>query len=340
MMARRTRGGCAMETGAGGSGESRTVVVVIFPHVASVDVSGPLEPFELANFLTGRRLYRPATASLDGAAVPVAGGFLHITPTYALEALPDTIDLLLVAGGPGCVAASQDQRLLQSLRALEPRCRKMGSICTGSTVLVASGVTNGHRVATHWYEAKRLQADAGNVLVDSDAIFTNSGKFWTSAGMLAGLDLALALIELDHGRQLALDVARFLVIAARRKGGQHQFSTQLRAEFTDDPRIRRVQLHIYENPSSIHSLKQLAERAAMSERNLLRTFKRVTRTTLGQYIEEVRLSRARELLERTRLGTQQVAAASGFGTAANLRRIFARRLAVSPSGYRLNFGAA
>nr|WP_246389847.1 helix-turn-helix domain-containing protein [Halomonas cerina] len=313
--------------------------MLIYPQVASVDVCGPLEPFGLANFLTGRRLYHPITASVDGAAVHVAGSFLKIEPTCCCNDLPDWIDLLLVAGGPGCFAAAEDKSIKSWIRRLEPRCARIGSVCTGSTVLLASGITNGHKIATHWLEAMRLKTDESfSPQIEPDAIFINSGKFWTSAGMLAGIDLALSVIETDHGRQLALDIARFMVMVMRRQSGQSQFSSQLMADATEDPRIRRVQLYIWENPHANLSLARLAKRAAMSERSLGRRFKEVTNITISRYIEDVRLSLARRLLETSEQSIQAVADNAGFGTTATLRRVFQRRLCVSPSIYKASFG--
>ena len=318
----------------------RQVVMFLYPHVASSDVCGPLEPFGLANFLTGQRLYEPITVSTDGAAVPVAGGFVKLEPTCSCADLPGRIDLFLIAGGPGCFAAAQSETVLSWIRELEPRCVEMGSVCTGSTVLLASGVAEGHRIATHWLEAMRLSADPGvRSEVDRDAIFVNSGKFWTSAGMLAGIDLALALIEKHHGRQLVLDIARFMVMVLRRQSGQSQFSSQLKAEATEDPRIRRVQLHIWENPDADLSLDALSAHAAMSKRSLGRRFVEVTGKTISSYIEDVRLGMARRLLENSDLSMQTIAASSGFGTTVSLRRAFARRIGTSPSQYRSNFGS-
>ncbi|MWD26017.1 helix-turn-helix domain-containing protein [Aquicoccus sp. SCR17] len=317
----------------------RLVAMVVYPRVCAVDVSAPLEAFGLANFLTGRQLYRPITVSLDGAPVPVAGGFLELVPTCSFDDLPEQIDLMLVAGGPGCFAAAEDTALLDWIQRLEPRCKRLGSVCTGSTVLIGSGVARGHRVATHWLEAMRLKADPEtDATLEEDAIFINCGKLWTSAGMLAGVDLALSLIESDHGHQLALDIARFMVVPLRRKSGQSQFSSQLMAAATEDPRIRRVQIHVWENPCADLSLEELSRRAAMSRRSLVRRFKEVTGTTLSLYVEDVRLSTARGLLETSRQSVGSIAVNSGFGTAATLRRVFTRRLGVSPSAYRNSFG--
>lgn len=313
--------------------------MLLYPGVASVDVCGPLEVFGLANFLTGLRLYHPITASIAGAPVPVAGGFMEIRPSCGCKDLPERIDLLLVAGGPGCFSAAEDPELASWLRRLEPRCARMGSVCTGSTVLSASGVMAGRRIATHWLEAMRLRSGESRGLeVDPDAIFVESGKFWTSAGMLAGVDLALALVEADHGRQLALDIARFMVLVLRRQGGQSQFSAHLMAEATEDPRIRRVQLHIWRNPIGDLSLEALARRAAMSERSLVRQFKDVTGKTISRYVEDVRLSLACRLLETSEQTVQAVASKSGFGTTTTMRRAFGRRLGASPSQYKANFG--
>ncbi len=318
----------------------RRVVMLIYPQVASSDVCGPLEPFGLANFLTGQRLYETITASVDGASVPVAGGFLELKPTCSCVDLPDRMDMFLIAGGPGCFAAAEDEKILTWIRALEPRCDEMGSVCTGSTILLASGVADGHRVATHWLEAMRLQTEPGiRSEIDQNAIFVNSGKFWTSAGMLAGIDLALALIEKDHGRQLALDIARFMVMVLRRQSGQSQFSLQLLAEATEDPRIRKVQLHIWENPAADLSIDKLSAHAAMSKRSLGRRFREVTSMTISRYIEDVRLSIARQQLEESEQSIEAIAINAGFVTATTLRRAFARRLGVSPSMYRQNFGS-
>ncbi|WP_212535727.1 GlxA family transcriptional regulator [Thetidibacter halocola] len=315
--------------------------MLVYPQVASVDVSGPLEVFGLANFLTGQRLYQPITASVDGVPVPVAGGFLKLEPTCSCADLPDRIDTLLVAGGPGCFAASEDAALLAWLQRLEPRCARMGSVCTGSTVLLSSGVVEGRKIATHWLEAMRLQSEPGLATeVDRDAIFVQSGKFWTSAGMMAGVDLALALIERDQGRALALDIARFMVLVLRRDGGQSQFSSQLLAEATEDPQIRKVQSRIWEDPGGDLSLESLATVAGMSKRSLGRRFAAVTGTTLSQYIEDVRLNIARRLLEVSTQRMEMIAFKAGFGTTTSMRRAFARRLGVSPNQYRKNFGSA
>lgn len=319
-------------------GQPRLIAMLIYPRVASIDVTGPLEAFGVANFITGKRLYQPVTVSVDGAPVPVAGGFLDLAPTCSCDALPDQIDFLVVAGGPGCFAAAEDETLLSWIRRLEPRCTRLGSVCTGANVLIASGVADGQRVATHWLHALRMNAKAARAQVEPDAIYVNSGKFWTSGGMVAGIDLALALIEQDHGRQLALDVARFMVLVLRRSSGQSQFSSQLMADATEDPRIRSVQHYIWENPHADLSVPQLAKKGALSERSLVRRFKEVTDTTLSRYIEDVRLSTARQLLERSQQTLDSVAANAGFGTAATMRRVFMRRLGATPSTYRRSFG--
>lgn len=310
--------------------------MVLYPMVATVDVAGPLDAFALANFLSCKPLYAPTTVSADGGAVPVAGDFLRLQPTCGWADLPERIDTVLVAGGPGSSGAAGDSDLLAWLIKVEPRCTRMGAICTGSTVLSATGLMKERVVATHWHEARRLKQEGDEIRsdIDADATFINSGKFWTSAGMLAGIDMALAMIESDQGRQLTLEIARFLVMPQRRNGGQSQFSAHLAAEFSDDARVRRVQRHVLENPEKSLSLSLLTRLAGMSERSLRRRFKDITGSTIFRYIEDVRLAHARDLLERTEQSIEAVARTSGFGTATTLRRTFNRRLGVTPSAYR------
>lgn len=222
-------------------------------------------------------------------------------------------------------------------------CASLRHADTGASILVTfeesqigRGAGQGYRYGEVAMIGTRLEHETreARAEVDADAIFINSGKFWTSAGMLAGIDMALAMIETDHGRQLALQIARFLVLPQRRSGGQSQFSAHLSAKFSDDARVRHVQRHILENPQRPLSISLLKRMAGMSERSLRRHFKERTGRNVFRYVEDVRLALACDLLERTQHPVDTVATRSGFGTATTLRRVFARRLGVTPSVYR------
>lgn len=314
------------------------VVMLVYPEIAAIDVAGPMEAFGLANYLAGRPLYALSTASVDGLPVAVTGGYAELAPSHGFASLALPIGTLLIPGSPTAALAARDRRLLDGLARVAPQCQRVGSVCTGTYILAASGLARGRRVATHWHDTQALARLHPELEVDGEAIFVESGRVWSSAGMTTGIDLALALIERDHGRLLALAVARHLVLYLKRSGGQSQFSPQLAAQAAACPRIERVQQRIADDPAGDLSVPTLARLVAVSPRSLVRQFKAATGRTLGDHIADVRLGRARALIEEGGMSLKQVATASGLGSVANLRRVFLQRMGLSPSAYRERVG--
>lgn len=324
----------------------RTVLVVLFPHVQSLDVSGPAEVFHGAGQVhevaprqrkgtearepTG---YRVVTASLDGAPVRTSSG-LTLVPDTSLERAP-VAHTLLVPGGAGTRAP--DPALLDWLREHGPRAPRLVSVCTGAALLAAAGLLDGRRATTHWAYCATLAARHPEITVEPDPVYVQDGHVYTSAGVTAGIDLALALVEQDLGRATALAVARHLVVFLRRPGNQAQFSAQLRAQSARRAPLREVQQWITEHPAADLSVEALAARAALSPRHFARAFRAETDATPGRYVDRVRLEHARRLLEDTDDGIERVARSSGFGTSEAMRRAFVRALGTPPAEYRRRF---
>lgn len=315
----------------------RPIVLVLHPDLAATDAIGPMEAFGLANYKSGQHVYELMTATIDGLPVRVAGSYVQLTPTHRLADLPERIDTMLIAGGPRARHFAENGELVGWLKAIAPRCARLGSVCNGTYLLCATGLTAGQTVATHWFDAADVARLYPETRVDADALFVNSGKIWSSAGMTSGTDLALAMIEADLGRKLALDVARHLVLYLKRPGGQTQFSMHLKAQFADVPAIERVQQWILDHVAEPLSIDELAEVARVSNRTLLRTFKDKTGTTVGDYIAEARLRHACGLLEHSDKGAKEIATLSGLGTQANMRKVFLRHLGIVPNEYRERF---
>jgi transcriptional regulator GlxA family with amidase domain len=213
----------------------------------------------------------------------------------------------------------------------------VASVCSGAFILAAAGLLDGRRATTHWSGCDLLARLFPAVTVERDPIFVRDGNVWTSAGITAGIDLALALVEADHGRELALDVSRWLVMFVQRPGGQSQFSAQLAAQVAERDPLRDLQAWIGEHPDAELTVEALADRVAMSPRHFARVFREEVGETPARYVEAVRVEAARRLLERTGRSVDDVASACGFGTAETLQRAFRRRLGVSPGAYRRHF---
>jgi transcriptional regulator GlxA family with amidase domain len=274
----------------------------------------------------------------------VASGGEAITTTAGLRLLPrplssarGAIDTLIVAGGSGTEAAVQDERLIAWLRGAAGRSRRVGSVCTGAFLLAEAGLLEGRRATTHWASCALLARRYPDVEIDPDPIFVRDGDVWTSAGVTAGIDLSLALVEEDAGAEAARDVARWLVLFLRRPGGQAQFSAQRSRQAAQRDPLRELQAWLPDHLDEDLSVGALADRACMSPRNFARAFQKETSTTPAAYVAELRLERARAELEAGELAVDQVARRCGFGTAETMRRAFHRRLRVGPSEYRARF---
>ncbi|WP_026122229.1 GlxA family transcriptional regulator [Nocardiopsis halotolerans] len=304
------------------------VVIVVFDGVQSLDVTGPLEVFSGAG-----GGYRVRTASLGGGPVTSSSG-LGLAASVALEEA-GRIDTLVVPGGEG--ARRGDPGLVGWLREHAAGVGRVASVCTGAFLLARAGVLDGLRATTHWAHCERLAREFPRVRVESEPIFVRQGRVVTSAGVSAGVDMALALVEEDLGRRVALGVARGLVVFLRRPGNQAQFSAQLSAQMAQRPQVREVQHWVVEHPEQDASVEALARRAGLSARQFARVFTREVGCTPGRYVERVRLEAARRWLEDGDAGVVAVARRCGFGTAEAMRRAFVRVLGCAPSEYRARF---
>ena len=316
----------------------RRVVIVALPEVQPLDVTGPAEVFASAASVAGGDVaaYTIEVVAPGGAPIPTDSGYA-IAPAGALEAVRGPIDTLLVAGGAGARHASAET--VARVRRLAARADRVASVCTGAYVLAAAGLLDGRRATTHWSWCDDLQRRHPAVTVERDPIFVVDGPVRTSAGVTAGMDLALALVEEDLGPRVALEVARWLVVFVKRPGGQAQFSAQLAGQSADRVPLRELQAWIADHLDADLSVPALAARACMSERHFARAFKAETGLTPAVYVESLRVERARLALESRAAPIDAVAARCGFGTVETLRRAFARRLGVSPAAYRNRFAA-
>ncbi|MGW8800925.1 GlxA family transcriptional regulator [Streptomyces sp. NPDC055775] len=310
----------------------RSVLVVLFDGVQSLDVTGPMEVFAGAARFPDVT-YDLRTASLDGAPVRTSVGLTLVPDGSLADAEPP--HTLLVPGGQGTRAP--DPALVDWLRAHAPHAERLVSVCTGALLLAEAGLLDGHRATTHWVVAEHLARTYPAVEVDPDPIFVRDGKLATSAGVTAGIDLSLALVEEDFGRQIALTVARHLVVFLRRPGNQAQFSAQLTSQIARREPLREVQHWITAHPGDDLSVEALAARARLSPRHFARAFQAETGQTPGRYVERVRLEHARRLLEDTTDGVAHVAHACGYGTPEAMRRAFIKTLGTAPAEYRRRF---
>jgi transcriptional regulator GlxA family with amidase domain len=321
----------------------RQIAIVAYPGVQSLDVTGPLEVFAGAQRLieaTSRpdRGYEVRLLSRDGQPLVTSSG-LTITPHARLPKTPTAIDTLLIAGGPGHLQAAADPELIDWVKRASPLATRTVSVCTGAFVLAAAGLLDGRRATTHWDWAQELQRLHPQVQVEAEPIFVCDGPVWTSAGVTAGMDLALALVEQDLDRDAALTIARHLVLFLRRPGNQSQFSATLGAQRAEREPLREIQRAVLEDVAGDHSVEAMAARAHMSPRNFARAFRAETGVTPARHVELVRLEAARRRLEDTSEPVGVIAAACGFGTAETLRRAFLRTLQVGPAEYRRRFHA-
>jgi transcriptional regulator GlxA family with amidase domain len=319
---------------------ARSVLVLAFPDVQLLDVAGPLQVFASANECALARgmsaPYAPrAVAAQPGSVSSSAGLGLVVDP---LPPPGKRTDTLIIAGGKGVHAASQDAMLTKWVRRQAAGSTRVASVCTGAFLLAQAGLLDGCRVVTHWASCDELSHRYPALRVERDPIFVRDGSVWTSAGVTAGIDLALALVEEDLGRSLALDVARDLVVFLKRPGGQSQFSATLSMQNGGD-RFEDLHAWIAEHLAADLSVRALAERARMSERSFMRHYRAEMGNTPARAIERIRIEAAQRLLGETSLPMKRVAARCGFGAEETMRRSFIRIIGVTPQAYRERFAS-
>jgi transcriptional regulator GlxA family with amidase domain len=318
----------------------RVVELLAFPLVQLLDVTGPIQVFASANDFVleagGRPPYDLRVVTQGGAQVTASAGLKLSTLPLPLGGA--AVDTLMVAGGQGVEAAAADPVIIEWVQARAKRARRLASVCTGAFLLAASGLLDGRRAVTHWSYCAELARRFPKVRVESDPIFVRDGAVWSSAGVTAGIDLALALVEEDLGRTVALAVARYLVVFMKRPGGQAQFSTALSLQAADDefgPLHEWISNHL----SDDLPLPVLADHAGMSERSFSRHYAEATGLTPAHSIERLRVEAARRLLSETGLPVKRICQRCGFGSEETMRRSFLRLLAVTPQEYRTRFSA-
>lgn len=318
----------------------RYVVVLAVPPVEELDIVGPWEVFATTNnVLHDPRLayqIELVTTSRKGSVIGDSGLTLSAMRHYRI--VPGHIDTLIVPGGSGPVAA-REAAVIDWFRATAKRVRRVASVCTGAFLLAQAGLLDGKRATTHWMFADELRRRYPRIAVDSDRIYTRDGHIYTSAGVTAGMDLALALVEEDFGSAIALQVAQRLVLFLRRPGGQAQFSTLLSSQASDNQPLRELQIWMAENLQQDLSVESLASRLAMSPRNFARAFVREIGVTPARLVERLRVEAARRELETTDHGLERIAAMAGFGSAEVMRRAFHRCVGTAPNLYRDRFSS-
>lgn len=314
---------------------SRVVVIVVFDGVTLLDVAGSGEVFVEANRFGAD--YQLKIASVDGADVTSSIG-TRLGVTDRLSSI-ESADTVLVAGSDNLPGRPIDPALVEAVRSVSARTRRMASICTGSFVLAQAGLLSGRRATTHWHDTRLLARAFRDITVEPDAIFVRDGDVFTSAGISSGIDLALALVEMDYGTELVRDVARWLVVYLKRAGGQSQFSVLVEADPPPQSPLRAVTDAIAADPAGDHSVKKLAARASLSTRQLTRLFQSELGMSPARYVELVRIDFARGALESGRSITE-TAGMAGFGSTETLRRVFVNHLGISPKAYRGRFQTA
>lgn len=319
----------------------RQVVIAGFDGAQILDITGPAEIFASVGQDRSAPAYDVILAGPRRTALSTTCGIdLSVDKAFNDFSTEDyrSIDTLIIAGGFGMRKNTSDADLMHFVEHAARHARRVTSVCTGAFVLAAAGLLDGKRAVTHWMYCNALERNFPRVTVDADAIYVRDGHVWTSAGVTAGMDLSLALIEEDLGRDVALKVARQHVMFIMRPGGQSQFSAHLAAQQNHDKPLGDLLEWIVENVNQDLSVPSLARQAAMSERNFARHFSRETGTTPARFVEAARVQAARRLLEESNRPIDQVAYQSGFSNAERMRRTFHRHLGISPLDYRTRFG--
>ena len=322
--------------------QERHVVIVAFDGVQPLDAVGPHEVFagarRAAASLGKAGGYRVTLASTGRGTVVAESGL--VLGTEPLPGDDDPIDTLVLAGGSGANAAAADEELLGWIRRTAPQCRRVATVCSGTFIAAAAGLLHGRRVTTHWARAQELSEAHPHLTVDADPIYIRDGKVWSSAGVTAGMDLSLALVEDDLGVDVAQVVARWLVMFLHRPGGQSQFAAPVWVPRAERSTVRAVQDLVEAAPGGDHRVPNLAAAAAMSVRHFTRVFTAEVGESPSRFVERTRVDAARRELETTGDTLDVVAARCGLGSAETLRRVFHRYLGVAPDAYRRRFHTA
>jgi transcriptional regulator GlxA family with amidase domain len=316
----------------------RKIAIVGYAGVQSLDLAGPYEVFAMANRFGGVAAYDPILASPEGGLIHCNSG-LQLAGAVAIADLPADLDTILVAGGDtDGLLAMRAGPVPDWLNSRTPSTRRIGSVCSGAFVLAAAGVLDGRRATTHWDVCDEMRAFRPAVRLEPDAIFVADPPFFTSAGVTAGIDLCLSFVEADCGPELALAVARNLVLFMRRPGGQTQYSASLNVQTAATPRLRTLIAAVSADPSGDLSLPALAERAGMTERTFSRVFLKEAGVTPAAFVEIARVNRAKAFLETSDWPLARVAERAGFGSLDGLHRAFQKRFGATPGDYRQRFG--
>lgn len=319
------------------SPKPRAIEIVTFPGVQILDVAGPLQAFTSANDYAAKagptRPYDVRVVAQREREITASAGLTFATAPLSPARAP--LDTLIVAGGPGVRGIEANKKLVAWVRKRARRARRVTSVCTGAFLLGAAGLLDGRRAVTHWTECDTLARLYPAIRVEPDPIFVRDGAVWTSAGVTAGIDLSLALIEEDLGRPLALAVARHLVMFLKRPGGQSQFSAALSLQ--EDEKFGSLHEWITSHVGRDLSLPVLAREAGMSERSFSRRYAESTGTTPARAVEKLRVEAARMMLSDTKLPVKRIAARCGFGSEETMRRSFLRNLSATPQDYRARF---
>lgn len=314
----------------------RQIVMLIYPDAHLLDISGPMSLFAACNDFAGFKAYEVSLVAPEAGLVATSSG-LQIMATRRIGSVLSGVDTLLIAGGIGVDAMLAERKVISWLRRQAPHCRRVASVCSGALLLAEAGLLDGRRAVTHWVRCDHLTRDYPQVTVEQDPIFVRDGKFYSSAGISAGMDLALALIEEDLGAAVVADLAREFVLYMRRSGGQAQFSPALKAQNTQPGKIAAVQAWILSHLHLPLSVEDLAMRAAMSPRHFARRFADEAGMTPAAFVTAARVDAARQALAAGTENIDIVATRLGFGSAERLRRAFQRHLAVTPSQFRSHF---
>jgi transcriptional regulator GlxA family with amidase domain len=322
---------------------TRRVVFVAAPGVEILDLVGPLQVFARASEMYTRAnpgsppIYLVEVVTISSRRSLIANCGLRITAHRTFREVRGKIDTLLVAGGTAIEQNQINPGAARWLKKISGRIRRVGSVCTGAMLLARAGLLDGRRATTHWNWCQTLIKRAPRADVDPDPIFIRDENVYTSAGVTAGMDLALALVEEDYGSRLALQVARNLVLYLRRPGGQSQFSAALSLQLTDRKPLRELEAWVLDNLHKPLTVPLLAERVAMSPRNFARVFAKEMKTTPAKFVERLRLEAARRRLEESQNSMETIASECGFGNVNSMRNVFQRALKIAPGQYRRHF---